>query len=123
MDAMAAMILANNYTKESFLGGGAVVGKNVVITGKKPIEGGTRLTLSYTTNDGTPHEETLDVMNGITPRIGANGNWWIGNEDTGVSASGTSGGNPSTPSTSSNVVTDAELDDYMDDLNLFPNGI
>lgn len=25
---------------------------------------------------------------GITPHIGANGNWWIGDEDTGVNASG-----------------------------------
>ena len=27
---------------------------------------------------------------GLTPYIGANGNWWIGQADTGVSASGTS---------------------------------
>lgn len=26
---------------------------------------------------------------GLTPYIGANGNWWLGNADTGVSASGT----------------------------------
>ena len=28
-------------------------------------------------------------QDGLTPYIGANGNWWIGNADTGVSASGT----------------------------------
>lgn len=28
-------------------------------------------------------------QDGLTPYIGANGNWWLGNADTGVSASGT----------------------------------
>lgn len=28
-------------------------------------------------------------QDGLTPYIGANGNWWIGNADTGVNASGT----------------------------------
>ena len=28
-------------------------------------------------------------QDGLTPSIGANGNWWLGNADTGVSASGT----------------------------------
>ena len=35
--------------------------------------------------DGTPGE------NGITPHIGANGNWWIGETDTGVKAQGPQG--------------------------------
>lgn len=30
---------------------------------------------------------------GITPHIGANGNWWIGDTDTGVKAAGTNGSN------------------------------
>lgn len=119
MDGQQAWIMANSFTKESLLGGGAVVGKNVTIVKKEPINGGTRITFSYTLDDGTPQTDTLDVMNGITPRIGANGNWWIGNEDTGVSAGGASGDNTS-PSASSGVVTDAELNEYMDDLNLFP---
>lgn len=53
------------------------------------ITGGHRVTL--TTNNGT---KTIDVMDGsdgkdgITPSIGANGNWYLGTTDTGVSASG-----------------------------------
>lgn len=53
------------------------------------ITGGHRVTL--TTNNGT---KTIDVMDGaagkdgITPSIGANGNWFTGTTDTGVSASG-----------------------------------
>ena len=39
-----------------------------------------------------------DGQNGETPRIGDNGNWWIGNEDTGKPARGAQGpqGNPGT---------------------------
>ena len=32
-----------------------------------------------------------DGTNGITPNIGANGNWWVGDTDTGVFAGGTAG--------------------------------
>lgn len=32
-----------------------------------------------------------DGEDGITPYIGENGNWWIGNEDTGISAKGIKG--------------------------------
>ena len=32
-----------------------------------------------------------DGLNGITPHIGANGNWWIGTTDTGVHAQGEQG--------------------------------
>jgi len=35
--------------------------------------------------------------NGLTPYIGANGNWWIGTTDTGVKAQGQSGANGQTP--------------------------
>ncbi len=37
-----------------------------------------------------------DGEDGITPHIGANGNWWIGEADTGVKAEGTDG-EPGTP--------------------------
>jgi len=30
---------------------------------------------------------------GLTPHIGPNGNWWVGNEDTGVSVAGAGAGN------------------------------
>lgn len=41
--------------------------------------------------DGTPGKDGADGKNGvdgITPHIGSNGNWWIGETDTGVSAEG-----------------------------------
>jgi|GEM_PF-2651666 len=38
-----------------------------------------------------------DGKNGDTPFIGTNGNWWIGNEDTGVQAIGINGSNGLTP--------------------------
>jgi hypothetical protein len=41
--------------------------------------------------DGTNGTNGKDGANGLTPYIGANGNWWIGNEDTGVQADGNAG--------------------------------
>ena len=38
-----------------------------------------------------------DGLNGITPHIGENGNWWIGTKDTGVHAQGAKGENGLTP--------------------------
>lgn len=34
-------------------------------------------------------QQAVKGEDGLTPHIGANGNWWLGNADTGVSASGT----------------------------------
>lgn len=34
----------------------------------------------------------ITSINGLTPHIGENGNWWVGNVDTGTSASGAGGG-------------------------------
>ena len=39
---------------------------------------------------------------GETPRIGENGNWWVGNQDTGVKAKGEDGGQGQTPHIGSN---------------------
>ena len=41
--------------------------------------------------DGSPGRDGTD---GITPHIGANGNWWIGDTDTGVQAQGKDGYTP-----------------------------
>uniref|UniRef100_UPI001C555F04 Ig-like domain-containing protein n=1 Tax=Acinetobacter sp. YH16038 TaxID=2601183 RepID=UPI001C555F04 len=38
--------------------------------------------------DGKDGTDGQDGENGLTPEIGSNGNWWIGTEDTGVSAIG-----------------------------------
>ncbi len=41
--------------------------------------------------DGTNGSDGKDGENGMTPHIGENGNWWIGDTDTGVSATGKDG--------------------------------
>jgi hypothetical protein len=44
--------------------------------------------------DGAPGKDGingLDGRDGVTPHIGTNGNWWIGNTDTGVKAEGKDG--------------------------------
>lgn len=46
---------------------------------------------------GPKGEPGKDGENGLTPYIGENGNWWIGDTDTGVSAKGKQGENGLTP--------------------------
>jgi len=41
--------------------------------------------------DGAPGKDGEDGADGLTPYIGENGNWWIGNEDTGIKAEGKDG--------------------------------
>ena len=55
---------SKTYTKESLLGGGAVVGKNVTISSITPIEGGNKVTFSYTLDDGTVKTSSMNVMDG-----------------------------------------------------------
>ena len=43
--------------------------------------------------DGTNGTDGKDGVDGKTPHIGENGNWWIGDEDTGVKAEGVDGEN------------------------------
>lgn len=38
--------------------------------------------------DGLDGKDGQDGEDGLTPHVGENGNWWIGNEDTGISAHG-----------------------------------
>ena len=62
---------------------------NVYVTNVKEIADGYVITFSdgqvITVNHGK------DGADGLTPRIGSNGNWWIGNTDTGVKAEGADG--------------------------------
>ena len=55
---------AKGYTDESLLGGGSLVGKNVTISSITPIDGGNRVTFSYTLDNGTVKTSTIDVMDG-----------------------------------------------------------
>ena len=64
---------SKTYTRESLLGGGAVVGKNVTISSISPIDGGNRVTFSYTLDDGTVKTSTMDVMDGKDGIDGTNG--------------------------------------------------
>lgn len=62
--SVVTLALAKKYTKDTVLGGGAIVGKNVIITSITPIENGNRVTFSYTLDDGTQQTSEMDVMNG-----------------------------------------------------------
>lgn len=53
---------AKRYVDESLLGGGAVVGKNVTVSSITSIDGGNKVTFSYTLDDGTTKTSTLDVL-------------------------------------------------------------
>lgn len=58
------LVAAKKFTSETVLGGGAVVGKNVTISSITPIEGGNKVTFSYTLDNGTVKTSTMDVMDG-----------------------------------------------------------
>lgn len=62
---------AKSYVKKSLLGGGAVVGKNVIVSSIVQIEGGNRVTFSYTLDDGTVQESYMDVMDGQDGKDGS----------------------------------------------------
>lgn len=57
---------AKRYVRESLLGGGAVVGKNVAISSIAPIDGGNRVTFSYTLDNGTKQTSEMTVKNGVS---------------------------------------------------------
>lgn len=67
------LVAAKKFTSETVLGGGAVVGKNVTISSITPIDGGNRITFSYTLDNGTTKTSTLDVMNGVNGTDGKDG--------------------------------------------------
>lgn len=67
------LVAAKKFTSETVLGGGAVVGKNVTISSITPIDGGNRITFSYTLDNGTTKTSTLDVMNGVNGTNGKDG--------------------------------------------------
>ena len=73
MNGSVALKQAKKYTEESLLGGGAVVGKNVTISSITPIDGGNRVTFSYTLDDGTVKTSAMDVMDGIDGVAGKDG--------------------------------------------------
>lgn len=58
------LALAKKYISESLQGAGALVGKNVQISKIEPIIGGSRITFTYTLDDGTQRNSILEIMNG-----------------------------------------------------------
>ena len=73
MISVETLVAAKKFTSETVLGGGAVVGKNVTISSITPIDGGNRITFSYTLDNGTTKTSTLDVMNGVNGADGKDG--------------------------------------------------
>ena len=72
---------SKTYTRESLLGGGAVVGKNVTISSITPIEGGNKVTFSYTLDDGTVKTSSMNVMDGIDGLPGKDGKDGLNGKD------------------------------------------
>lgn len=62
--SILTLLAAKKYVKETVLGGGAIVGKNVTVSSIEPIEGGNEVTFSYTLDSGQKKYSTLQVMNG-----------------------------------------------------------
>lgn len=63
MDAVT-YALCKKYIKDSMLGGGAVVGKNVTISSITETDDGNVVTFSYTLDNGTVKTSTMTVKNG-----------------------------------------------------------
>ena len=116
------LVAAKKFTSETVLGGGAVVGKNVTISSITPIDGGNKVTFSYTLDDGTVKTSTMDVMdgkNGIDGKspsitIEANDNWFVDGIDTGIKAKGEKGDTGSGFNTTKQY---SSVSDMMSDTN------
>ena len=112
---LVSMILANDYTDESLLGGGSLVGKNVTVSSIAPIDGGNRVTFSYTLDDGTVKTSSLDVMNGKSAYDVAVENGFTGTEQEWLDSLGTKITIDDTVTeTSNNAVSSKAVKVYVD---------
>ncbi len=68
-----AYALANGYTDETVIGGGAIKGKNCTISKIEDIDGGHRITFGWTLDNGTTKSQTLDVKDGVQGEKGDKG--------------------------------------------------
>lgn len=59
-----ALAASKTYTNEVVVGGGAIKGKNCVITSIDPITGGQRVNFQWTLDNGTVQTAYMDVMDG-----------------------------------------------------------
>lgn len=73
---VVTLALAKNYVNKTVEGLGALEGKSAY---EVAVDNGF---------EGTEAEwlKSLIGISGLTPHIGANGNWWLGEEDTGAAA-------------------------------------
>lgn len=70
---ITSYILAKQYVDAAISGAGALQGKSAYdIAVKNGFEGS--------------EQEWLKSLEGVTPRIGENGNWFVGDQDTGILA-------------------------------------
>ena len=77
-----------------------------------PIDDGHRVVV-----EDVNHAQMFDVKNGTSPHIGKNGNWYIGNTDTGIKAQGY------TPQRGVDYYTDADKAEMVDAvLDALPDG-
>lgn len=111
---LITLALARKYVDDVAGGLGAVKGAPCTIKSITEVDGGNLVTFSWSNTDGTQEtssliikngekglsayevavangytgttEEWLKSLQGTTPSIGADGNWYIGDSDTGVSA-------------------------------------
>ena len=73
LTAEQAYALSKKFTTDTVEGGGAVQGKNCIITDISPITGGNRITFEWTLDNGTVQTDTLDVMDGADGATGPKG--------------------------------------------------
>ena len=62
-----------------------------IASGAISYSGGTDVVAFLKYLEGRDGKDGRDGTDGLTPRIGDNGNWWIGDQDTGVAAKGRDG--------------------------------
>ena len=65
--------ILKKYTDNSIAGGGAIRGKNCVITSITSITGGHRVEFQWTLDNGTVQTDTMDVMDGAKGADGQDG--------------------------------------------------
>lgn len=63
---LETLALAKKFTEETVVGGGAVKGKNCVISNITTITGGQRVTFQWTLDNGDVQTRSIDVMDGIS---------------------------------------------------------
>lgn len=71
--SIETLAVAKKYTDDSIAGGGALKGKNCVITSIESITGGHRVTFQWTLDNGTVQTDTMNVMDGADGQDGEDG--------------------------------------------------